>query len=321
MTIQSWGEDRFIQYIADKFSSIPGISGIGDDCAVIPTQNGEAWLVTTDALVEGVHFIKEQIPPQSLGYKTIAVNVSDIVSMGGQPKYAFLVIALPKSTPIEWLKQFVEGIHQACKEFNIFLLGGDTCGSKRDLFLNVTLTGRAKEENIKFRHSAKAGDLLCTTGFLGNSAGGLYALEQPLSLSPAVEFLIHSHFHPQPSIEEGIWLGSQKSVHAMMDISDGLDCDLRRMLNASHCGAIVELTQLPISPALKQVCQENLWNATELALTGGEDYCLLLTVASDDFERIKAEFQHTFSRPLHTIGYILSILISLSIKLKGKTPT
>lgn len=304
MTIHSWGEDHFIEYIADRFPAIPGISGIGDDCAVIPVQSRDAWLITTDALVEGIHFKKEYIDPRSLGYKTIAVNVSDIVSMGGQPKYAFLTMALAKNTPVEWLKQLMDGINQACKEYNVFLLGGDTCGSKSDLFLNVTLTGQAKEKNIKFRHSAKRDDILCTTGFIGDSGGGLRALQQNLPLNPSVEALIAAHCRPKPSIEEGLWLSTHESVHAMMDISDGLDCDLRRMLAASKCGAVVELEHLPISQALLEVGQEKGWSVNEMALTGGEDYCLLVTISGKDFEQISEEFKRKFLRPIYAIGRI-----------------
>lgn len=306
MTIQEWGEDRYISYLAERFPSTSDILGIGDDCAVIPGKKEFSWLVTTDALVEGIHFRTEQIDPKSLGYKLIAVNVSDIVAKGGEPKYAFFTLALPKNSSTEWCKQLCHGIHRACKKYGVLLLGGDTNGSKRDLFLNVTLIGKVKKKNVKFRCTAKPGDILCTTGFLGNSAGGFKALEQKIDLEPSVNRLIQAHFCPEINILEGRWLGQQKSVHAMMDISDGLDCDLRRMLKASGSGARVEIESIPISRSLQQVCKKHQWDANELAITGGEDYCLLLTIASSDFERINRAFQRKFLRSLYAIGEIIN---------------
>lgn len=265
-SLKDLGEDSFIQQIIAQFPH----SGIGDDCAVIPP-----WLITTDALVEGVHFIKDQIPPQALGYKTVAINVSDIAAMGGKPLYAFLAIALPSSTSTTWLEGFMQGIKEACEKWAIELKGGDTVGSQRDLFINLTLIGQANK--VKYRHQAERGDTIYVTGPLGNSGGGLKALQKGVKN----DFLIHSHYHPEPSIEKGIELASLDDVHAMMDISDGLDIDLRRLLKASQKGAILNLDQIPLSRELTQACVKEGWDPLELALTGGEDYCLLVTAAGE----------------------------------------
>lgn len=137
MQFQNWGEDQFIEHLTKLFPSKDRIIGIGDDSAVIPGENGKAWLITTDALVEGVHFLKDQVG-KDLSYKEVTVNVSDIAAMGGEPKYAFLSIALPKTANCVWVQRVIDGIKEACERWNILLLGGDTVDSK-DVFLSITL--------------------------------------------------------------------------------------------------------------------------------------------------------------------------------------
>ncbi len=304
MQFQDWGEEDFIQYLTKQFPPHKSIVGIGDDCAIIPAEQGMAWLITTDALVEGVHFIKSQIPPSDLGFKCVAVSVSDMTAKGGESKYAFLSVALPKTLESSWLSDLIGGIRQACDQWNVFLLGGDTVESKRDLFFSLTLMGTADLQKIKYRHLAKPGDILCVSGYLGDSGGGLKALQQQLPKTKEVEYLIHAHFHPEPQPSHGIWLAAHSAVHAMMDISDGLICDLRRLLKSSQVGAVIEISNLPISDPLSRSSRDHGWNPLELALTGGEDYCLLLTVVEDAFEEIQHSFQKQFGQPLYPIGRI-----------------
>lgn len=304
MLFKEWGEDNLIEHLRKHFPVKSPIIGIGDDCAVIPYGQEKVWLVTTDALTEGVHFLKEQISARDLGYKTVAVNVSDIAAMGGEPQYAFLSIALPKTTPCAWVQDFLEGVKEACKKWEIVLLGGDTIGSKRDLFLNLTLAGSALADQVKYRNQAKEGDFICLNGFLGDAGGGLKALQEKKKTTRDIAALLQAHFRPDPSPLQGRWLASQEGVHAMMDISDGLDCDLKRLIKSSQKRAVIETTDLPISPALAQASLENRWDVLQLALTGGEDYCLLMTISSDFFETIRSEFQKKFGIPLFPIGRI-----------------
>lgn len=304
MPIKEWGEDQFIEYISKQFTPKDNLVGIGDDCAVIPNGIESAWLITTDALVEGVHFLSDQITANDLGYKTIAVNVSDIVAMGGTPKYAFLSVALPKTTESSWARLFIDGIKEACSKWNVILLGGDTVGSKRDIFINLTLIGSATQSIIKYRNHAKAGDVICVSGYLGDSGGGLKALQTKTTKTADVQRLIDAHFRPEPFIDHGIWLAAHDEVHAMMDISDGLDCDLRRLLKSSEKGAIIETNRIPISSSLFKVCQEQDWDSLQLAVVGGEDYCLLLTVSSEAYEKLQDAFQRQFQQSLFAIGHI-----------------
>jgi thiamine-monophosphate kinase len=304
MQMSQWGENAFINYLQQQFPAPNDVIGIGDDCAQIPLNNDFVQLVTTDALVEGIHFLKEQIPPKDLGYKTIAVNVSDIAAMGGIPEFAFLAIAIPSETESSWLKELVTGIKEACQQFGVALLGGDTVGSKRDLFISITLTGKAKKNAVKNRHTAKVGDYICICGQIGSSGAGFRALQQGLSKSKEVKELISAHFRPKVYPKAGTWLAKNEAVHAMMDLSDGLDIDLRRILTASNCGAEIEIEKLPTSLALREVCIEQDWDVTQLALTGGEDYALLLTVSEQQFANISTQFEKHFHDLLHQIGKI-----------------
>lgn len=299
-------EDQIIESIAKHFRPPSHITGIGDDCAVIPIQDNLSWLVTTDALIEGIHFLTEEIDPTDLGYKTIAVNVSDITAMGGQPQYAFLTIALSQQISSLWVHSLIAGISEACEKWNVLLLGGDTVGSKRDVFLNLTLLGTTQPNAIKYRSSAQPGDYICVTGYLGDSAGGLKSLQAKLSTNKEIQHLIQAHFRPQPNPEIGKWLAAHSAVHAMMDLSDGLDCDLKRLLKSSQKGAMINVDSIPISEQLSKICQEQLWDPMEFALVGGEDYCLLVTINSDEFSQILEAYQQHFGLSLFRIGAIQS---------------
>lgn len=292
-------EDDFIEELKALFPAKKGTIGIGDDCAVIPIDDKTALLITTDALAEGIHFLKEEISPFDLGFKTVAVSVSDIAAMGGQPEHAFLSLALSKEIDNLWLKELVCGIKSASDKWGIALLGGDTIGSKGGIFLNLTLVGKVPLSQIKYRHTAKIGDTICVTENLGDSLGGLKILQNKLKKQ---ETLMRAHLHPEPSIQEGMWLGAQEHVHAMMDLSDGLDCDLKRMLKASKCGAVIDVERLPLSKELCTLAQENNWDPIELALAGGEEYHLLFT--TENFDKIKREFFETFGKTLYEIGKV-----------------
>lgn len=318
MDLAQFSEENFITFLKEQFIPKDPVIGIGDDCAVFPYTKDTSLLVTTDALVEGVHFLKEEIPPEDLGYKTLAVNVSDIAAMGGEPKYAFLSIALPKTIDPLWVQSFIKGFKEACAHWAIQLLGGDTVGSKRDIFINLTLIGIADTKTIKYRSSAENGDIICVTNTLGDSGGGLKVILDKRVRSEDSEQLIDAHFRPQVDPKMGIWLASQKGVHAMMDVSDGLDCDLTRMIKSSKMGAIIDMDKLPLSNSLTQICLKEGWDPIKLALTGGEDYCLLFTISPDYFKEIKASFQKLFGMSLFNVGEIQNFSNEIIYRKNGK---
>ena len=299
--MSEWNEEALIHYLKQRFVHSSGDVGIGDDCAVISIDQKNALLMTTDAMVEGIHFLKDRIPPNDLGHKLVAVNVSDIASMGGQPEKALLSIALPSTCGAEWTQQVLDGIIKACRQWNVQLIGGDTVGSKQGVFLNLTLIGSAKKDHIKYRHTARNGDRICVTRQLGDSAGGFKAMTQNIEVKQS---LINAHFHPQPRVDQGIWFSKNPHVHAMMDLSDGLNCDLMRLCKAAKCGAKIELTNIPKSQHLEDAAKQHNWDAMRLAISGGEDYCLLVTIDPTQIKDIQAAFHNTFQAPLYDIGQI-----------------
>lgn len=305
--LKDFGEFAFIKRFSPQFlQNLPqGVTGIGDDCAVIPYDKKHSLLLTVDTLVDSVHFIGSKIKAADLGHKSLAVNLSDIAAMGGEPDYALLALSVPPDREISWLDDFFRGFKECCSEYGVMLVGGDMTKTPDKLAISVTVTGKSITQNIKYRSSARIGDVICVTGVIGDSVGGLQCYLNDLPASKEVDALKEAHFRPRPHLKEGLWLSNFESVHSMIDISDGIESDIRRIMESSGWGAEIELTALPLSQAFKKVSKQQNWNAYDLAATGGEDYCLLLTVAPDDFENISRSFYDEFSSPLTVIGKIV----------------
>ena len=257
------------------------MTGIGDDCAILPQGDGQDLLVSTDLLVEGVHFLRDGIAPFDLGWKTAAVNLSDIAAMGGQPVATFLCSALCGDLPAGWMLSFLEGYKAVSERFGAALLGGDTSRSLSQLCFNVTVLGRCPSNRAVRRNAAWPGDRICVTGFLGDSAAGLKSILAGLAETPLVQRLRTRHTRPFPRVEEGLSLAGMPGIGAMMDISDGVAADLPHILEESGTGAVVDTTSLPLSDELRALCTAEGWDAVELALCGGEDYELLFTCRPD----------------------------------------
>lgn len=305
--IQSLGEFSLIESIKSGFKVPEGAIGIGDDCAVLPQKTGLQTLVSTDLLVEGVHFIREDIGPYRLGWKSAAVNISDVAGMGGRPIATFLAFALPSDTPTSWVEEFVRGYRKLSERFCCPLLGGDTTLSKSGISICVTVLGECAEGRAKLRSSAKPGDLVCVTGPLGDSAAGLklslygrnaeviYADNKKVDAlscdvpASTTESLLQRHFQPVPRVHSGLILGKCDGVHAMMDISDGVGSDIRHILKASGVGAEIDVEALPLSDELKATCSAKGWDAVELALCGGEDYELLFTIDPESLAELEVK--------------------------------
>jgi thiamine-monophosphate kinase len=302
------GEFGLIRRFAPAFAAaLPAETiGIGDDCAVLPWRKNARLLVTTDLLVEDVHFLRSRISARDLGFKSLAVNLSDIAAMGGRPFAAFLSLGLPSGSDLEWIDAFFAGLRSLSRAARVPLLGGDTTGTSGPLVVNLAVLGRAHPSRIKLRSGARPGDVICVTGELGDSGGGLRVLleERPAGRDEAA--LVRRHHRPRPHLPEGEWLGRRAAVTAMMDVSDGIASDLRRIMERSACGAAVELTALPTSAALRRTAARYGWNLAEVAAAGGEDYCLLAAVREKEFGRISSSFRRAFRRPLAAIGRITS---------------
>ncbi len=276
MDIRKTGEFGFIDYIRSCFNPPEGVLGIGDDCAILPCGQGEL-IYSTDMLMEGVHFLRNAASPEDIGWKSLAVNLSDIAAMGGTPEATFLSIALPKDAQGEWAERFISGYTELSNMFNVPLLGGDTTSSLRDISINVGIIGRAPLGKSIRRSGAMEGHGIYVTGRLGDSAAGLQAILNRWDRTPEIDSLIESHIRPVPRIHEGQVLMKTGLVGAMMDISDGIASDLRHILKASGVGAEVHLDRVPLSDNFKKTCIDYNLDPYTLAVGGGEDYQLLFT--------------------------------------------
>jgi len=284
------------------------LRGIGDDCAVIRRGGGPAELVTTDALLEGVHFDPSWHPPRLLGRKAAAVNLSDIAAMGGRPRYAFLSLGLPGDGDEAWLEEFMAGFLASLAEFDTILIGGDTVRSPDGIMLSVTVLGEVAESEVLLRSTAKVGDLVLVSGPLGEAAAGLELCRRGI-YPPADERwpqLLKAHLDPQPEVQLGQILSRSGLVSALMDLSDGLATDLANLCRESGVGAEVQAAQLPIIPEVREVAEFLGGAAQTWALAGGEDYRLLLTVAPDQLEALLALVRRELNRELYPVGRIVA---------------
>lgn len=261
---------------------------IGDDAAVLPSLDGERYVISKDLLIEEVHFRIKYFTPQDLAHKALHVNLSDLAAMGAKPLYALCGIAIPSELQ-EYSRDFLKALTLSCKKAGIILIGGDTAASTQHLSISITVIGSAKAERLKYRNSAKAGDVLCLAGNLGFAHLGFTALENNRDTKYSSCFL-----RPEARIKEGLWLAEHKCITSMMDTSDGLFIDLSRLCSASGTGAIIDLNTL----------QDSLEPEVSLrtALEGGEDYSLLFTVNPAYLETVSKEFASQFNYSLKIIG-------------------
>lgn len=306
MKLKEIGEFGLIDRISPQFlRNLPAqMVGIGDDCAVIPFNKEESLLITTDMLIEDSHFLRDKIPPEDLGYKSLAVNLSDIAAMGGIPSDAFLSIGIPAEIEVEWLDLFFKGLGDLAKKSGTHLLGGDTTKSPRYLIINIVVVGKMPTDKIKYRSDAMPGDDVFLTGFIGSSGTGLKLLLEEKPVNKSGNTLINIHNRPRPHLAEGKWLAEKESVNAMIDVSDGIDSDLRRIMDKSHCGIDIDLKSLPVSDDMVSVCKQYGWNTHEIAAAAGEDYCLLCTINNQDSKHIMKEYRLEFGIDLYHIGKI-----------------
>jgi thiamine-monophosphate kinase len=282
------------------------VRGIGDDAAVVEHPGG-VLLVTTDMLIERVHFLRGAISPRQLGYKALAVNLSDIAAMGGTAHDAFISIAVPVEVPVEELDEIYDGMKGLARATGVNLLGGDTTGSKQDLCLNIAVTGTARPDEVLYRSGATAGDRVLVTGTLGDSAGGLAVLiDQPELPESVAAALLKAHHEPELYLEEARIFATSGVVHASIDLSDGLASDLRHVCNSSRVGAVVELEKLPLSDELEKLCAVTGADPIALALAGGEDYRLLITVEPAAVGSLSEIVFGATGRQLYDVGEIVA---------------
>lgn len=316
MEIADLGEFGLIKHLTKdiKPKNASTLYGIGDDCAVMHYPDKEV-LVTTDLLMEGVHFDLTYMPLKHLGYKAAMVNLSDIFAMGGTPRQLVVSIALSKRFTVEDVEQFYEGLRLACDKWGVDIVGGDTTSSYTGLAISITAVGEAHKEEIIYRNGAKPTDLICVSGDLGAAYMGLQLLErekevfyQQLDESKKAEanpdfagkeYLLERQMKPEA---RGDVIQQLQAMNirptAMMDISDGLSSELFHICEQSHCGCRIYENNIPIDYQTAIMAEEMNLNVITCALNGGEDYELLFTVPIGDKDKIEA------MKDVKLIGYI-----------------
>jgi thiamine-monophosphate kinase len=305
-------ESRLIESIRKRFASLRSTPivkdaarndwlrvGIGDDAAVLRPAPGYECVVTTDAFLENVHFLRKVHEAVAVGYKALARATSDIAAMGARPRYFFLTLGLPESCSGKWFDQFITGMARAACEFGLVLAGGDTT-KYPEVVIALTVFGEAKRGRAVLRSGAQPGDLLCVSGRLGESELGLRLILGDARNQRRWPQLVKKHFHPQPRLALGRWLASHRLATSMIDTSDGLSTDLSHICHASGVGARVIADKIPavhLPPELHALKLHPL----NLALHGGEDYELLFTVSKKFSGRLPAAIEKI---PVTVIGEI-----------------
>jgi len=282
--------------------------GIGDDAAVVEGGGG-SLVLTTDMLVEGVHFDRASISSRDLGAKAVVVNVSDVAAMAGSPRYALASIGIPPDVAASWVMELYGGMRAACEEYALTLVGGDTNRADQ-IVISVAVVGEVAPGRAVTRSGARPGDLVVVTGSLGAAAGGFsLSRAHPTKVAKALSEpwgreLLDALARPVARVGEGQTL-AQAGATAMIDLSDGLAKDLSRLCRESGVGARVELSRVPVAEALRQGAPLLGVEPLELALSGGEDYELLATMDLTHVDRARAELDERFGVTLTEVGVII----------------
>jgi thiamine-monophosphate kinase len=307
--VTEFTEDELIETIRKILSAeVPEVRlGPGDDAALV-RMGPHLGVLTTDAMVEGIHFELGLIAPRDLGYKALTVNVSDVAAMGGSPRFGLVAVGLPPDTQASWVVELFGGLREAADEYAMTIVGGDLSRSP-GVFVSVAVTGEVAEGSAVTRSGARSGDRLVVTGRLGAAAGGLR-----LSKAPSGEVgsalsadwghdLLNAHFRPVARVGEGQTL-ARAGATAMMDISDGLTKDLARLCRASGVGAVLTPALVPVAPALDQLKGFLPIDPLALALEGGEDFELLAALPPAAVEATVTMLRERFGTPLSEIGEV-----------------
>ena len=308
-SISTLGEFGLIRHLTEGLKNVQSstVYGVGDDAAVMRFGN-RCTLVTTDLLLEGIHFNLEYVPLRHLGYKAVAVNVSDICAMNGKPTQITVALGVSSRFSVEHMEEFYAGVRAACEHYGVDLVGGDTCASVNGLTIAITCIGEADEKDLVYRNGAKPNDLICVTGNLGAAYLGLQLLERELRAFRATqrgnmkevqtddtihekfegrEYLLERQLRPEARIDivEALRKAGIKPT-AMMDVSDGLSSELFHICTQSKVGCDIYEDKLPVDYQSAALADEMNLNVVTCALNGGEDYELLFTCDIHDYEKL-----------------------------------
>ena len=306
------GEFGLIDHLTQNFKiqHSSTLKGIGDDAAVLDMKNKQV-LVTTDLLIEGVHFDLSYMPLKHLGYKAVMANLSDVYAMNGKALQITVSIAVSNRFSLEALEELYEGIHLACTSYKIDLIGGDTTSSTKGLLISITAIGEVNKEDVVYRNTAQLNDLLVVSGDLGAAYLGLQVLEREkrvFEVNPNSQpdltnyaYLIERQLKPEARKDIiGFLKDLEVKPTSMIDISDGLSSEILHICKQSKVGCNLYEEKIPLDPQVISACEEFELNSTTIALSGGEDYELLFTVSQEDFPKIKG------NPHLTVIGHIVA---------------
>lgn len=306
------GEFGLIDHLTKNFDvkHASTLKSIGDDAAVLDFATKKT-VISTDLLIEGIHFDLTYMPLRHLGYKAVVVNLSDVCAMNAKPTQITVSVAVSNRFPLEALEELFDGIALAAKIYNVDVIGGDTTSSQKGLIISVTAIGEANEDEIVYRNGAKEGNLLVVSGDLGSAYMGLQVLErekQVFQVNPNNQpdldiytYLVERQLKPEARTDVRELL-EQLNVKptSMIDISDGLSSEILHICKQSKVGCNLYEEKIPVDPQFINVCEEFNIDSTTVAINGGEDYELLFTIALDDFDKIKANPNFT------VIGHVVN---------------
>lgn len=298
-SIEELGEFALIDHLTGQFTSLrrETLKAIGDDAALLDMGN-QKTVVSTDMLVEGIHFNLSYMPMRHLGYKSVVVNLSDICAMNARPTHITVSISISNRFSLEALEAFYQGVHDACARYKVDLVGGDTTASLKGMTISVTAMGNVTEERVAFRSGAQENDLVVVSGDLGAAYLGFQVLERERQVfevnpkhQPDLEpyhYIVQRQLKPEARLDIVELLEALEVVPtSMIDISDGLSSEALHLSKQSELGIALYEDKLPVDPTVISGCDEFNLNPTVAVLSGGEDYELLFTVKQDDFLKIK----------------------------------
>lgn len=308
--ISTLGEFGLIKHLTKniELKNKSSVKGVSDDAAVLNHKNRHI-VVTTDLLVEGVHFDLSYTPLKHLGYKAVVVNLSDVYAMNAEPKQITVSLAISGRFTLEAVEELYKGINLACEKYNVDLVGGDTTSSVKGMTISITAIGDTEKDNLVYRNGAKHNDLICVSGDLGAAYAGLQLLEREKNVfnaNPEVqpeltnyEYILERQLKPEARKDIIVALKNAGiKPTSMIDISDGLSSELLHICNQSDCGCVIYEDKLPVAEETIKFSKEILIDVTTFAMNGGEDYELLFTIPQSEFEKVA-------NNPLISIiGYI-----------------
>lgn len=296
------------------------IVGIGDDAAVLESlAAGRQLVVTTDMQLEDVHFRLAYATPYDVGWKAMAVNLSDIGAMGGVPRYAVISLALRSELELRWVEELYGGLREAGAEFGLLIVGGNLARTTGSIVVDVTAIGEVETGRVIRRAGAQVGDRLLVTGALGASAAGRHVLER--GIADRHPTLAAAHLRPQARVHEGRLAAQSGWARAMIDLSDGLATDLGRLCDANGLGVRVDGASLPINALTREVAAELRINMLELALYGGEDYELLIAASPSHADALATRLRTDVGTPATVIGEFVAPAQGRSVENRGERIT